>query len=37
VLAAAGWTILRFDAATVLRHPWRIAATTRAVLARRSR
>jgi hypothetical protein len=35
-LVRLGWRILRFDAATVLNHPWRVAALTRAELDRRS-
>lgn len=36
-LAAAGWTMLRFDARTVFRHPDLIVARTRLELARRAR
>ena len=33
-LANAGWTIIRFDAGTVLHRPWRIVAATRAACHR---
>ncbi len=36
-LAAAGWTVLRFDAGTVFRRPDLIVARTRLELARRAR
>jgi hypothetical protein len=35
VLTRLGWTILRFDAATVMRHPARMVAAVRAELCRR--
>ena len=35
-LAGAGWTVLRFDAATVFRRPDQIVARTRVELARRA-